>query len=58
MKKYKEKQWLIKQYSDNQLSQMVVGKICDVSDVTISNWLKIHNIPIRNLQEAKQIQIM
>ncbi len=54
-KLYKDRNWLNMQYIILKQSTPEIGKICDVSHVTIYNWLKKYNIYIRTLSEAMKI---
>lgn len=49
---YKNKEWLEKQYLDNKLSIVQIGKLCNCSNVTIFNWLKKLNIQTRSCGEG------
>lgn len=55
MKLYKNKNWLYQKYVIEQLSFVVIGKICKCSNKTIEYWLKKHDIKIRTLTETRPI---
>lgn len=52
---YKNKDWLYQKYIVEKLSSIEISKIINVHKVTILNWLRNHNIPIRSNSESKHI---
>ena len=52
MKQYKDKDWLKRQYLDEELSTTQIAQLCNCSDETIRYWLTKHNIPIRSWSKA------
>ena len=55
MKKYKDKKWLKKQYSDKEQSTYKIAKLCDCRQTTIIRWLKRFNIPVRSRSESRHL---
>jgi len=45
---YQNRDWLYCEYIGKERSTYDIAKSCDVSQVTISNWLKKHDIPARH----------
>jgi len=52
IKKYQNKEWLKKKYSEEILSIFRIAKLCKVANETIYKWMKKHNISRRSLSEA------
>lgn len=52
IKKYRDKIWLEKKYSEEKLTMHKIGQICGVCDATIFNWLKKYNTLTRSISEA------
>ena len=44
---YKDSNWLKEQYWGNDLTMERIGELCNVSRVTIKNWMVRYNIPVR-----------
>ena len=55
-KLYRNKDWLEKQYLDNQLSSIQIAKLCDCVGITIRRWLKKLNISIRSSGESNHLK--
>lgn len=45
---YKDKDWLLKRYVDEEMSMAEIASICAVSPMTIHNWLITHDIEKRS----------
>lgn len=57
---YQYKDWLFAEYIGKEKSSTFIGEECGVSSVTIRNWLKNFNIPVRSykwLEEEDKILI-
>lgn len=52
---YVDRDWLEWAYSNQKLSMAEIGKICGAGTTTIMEWLRKHNIVIRNHTEATLI---
>ena len=52
---YHNKEWLYKKYWEEKLCILAISKLCNVSDVTISYWMKKFNIPSRPRSEIFEI---
>lgn len=46
--KYRDEDWLRREYIDHQRSTYVIAEECNVSPSTIQRWLSVYNIPIRD----------
>lgn len=55
-KPYQDKNWLEKQYWQQELSPPEIAKMIDSTSSTINYWLKKHNIPTRSLSEALTVR--
>ena len=49
--RYRDKDWLYDQYITQKQDSVQIGRKCNVSNVTIGNWLRKFNIPIRTKKE-------
>ena len=47
------KEELYSLYWIEKRNQTEVAKICGVGKTTIANWLKVYNIPLKSMSEAK-----
>lgn len=54
MKQYKDRDWLHQKYILEEYGTYDIGKMCNVSNVTIGKWLKRHKIKIRNIKENRK----
>jgi len=52
MKKYKDKDWLHRQYVENKLSTLKIAELCKTGGSTIAYWLKNHEIKSRSKAET------
>ena len=50
--KYKNKSWMERKYSREELSAIKIAKLCGTSSSTIYRWLKRLNIDVRSVSEA------
>lgn len=55
MKKYKNKEWLGKEYLENKRSMREIGEKCGVSAATIKYWMVKNKIPVRTSAEAHHV---
>lgn len=46
-KKYRDKEWLVEQYINKQMTMQEIGDMFAVSPMTIYTWLNKHDIPTR-----------
>ena len=53
---HKDKKWLEEKYTKEQLSTNEISILADVSGVTIGNWLRKHDIPIRSGSEQATLR--
>lgn len=49
---YKDKSWLYNKYYNEKLSLLEISKICNVTPMSIKNWMVKFNIPRRSISEA------
>ncbi len=52
-KKYNDKEWLKKQYIDNEMTQREIGELCGVSYCSITNAMKRLGIPARPCNQER-----
>lgn len=45
-KKYQNKEWLTKQYVENNRSMMDIAIECGIADMTVHYWIKKFEIPV------------
>lgn len=55
-KLYKDKNWLYEQYWEKGKSARTMAKIAKCSRVTISEWMKKYDIPLRSIIEAAHLR--
>jgi len=49
---WKNAEWLLQKYWDENLSAHQIGQACDVSETTIRHWMKKFAIPRRTVQQG------
>lgn len=51
--KYRNEEWLRERYQEEERTTAEIGRLCGVSKVTISRWLRSHEIETRGRSESK-----
>jgi len=55
VKKYKNKEWLFREYVEKERLPWEIAEECSVSRTTISRWLSRYRIPKRSIGEETRI---
>lgn len=53
---YRDEGWLREQYHEKGLSQQQIAERCDVSAVTISNWMDKHGIEVTHFRDTARFE--